>query len=151
MNRLGFRHDNLKRTLPELLASKNLVIDAVHTHFGTADEPWQQAVRDAAHAIRVGVPHARRAGRRPPPSSRRQFRGLAARFARVVRLRAPGLLLYGLVPPPLASTIELKPVMSLTSRVVAVKGVRVGEGRRIWRSIHRRAPRDLSCHSRGLR
>ena len=39
MNRLGFRHDNLKRTLPALLASKNLVIDAVHTHFGTADEP----------------------------------------------------------------------------------------------------------------
>jgi len=39
----------------------------------------------------------------------------------------PGLLLYGLVPPPLASTIALKPVMSLASRVVAVKGVRVGE------------------------
>ena len=35
----------------------------------------------------------------------------------------PGLLLYGIVPPPLASTIPLTPVMSLTSRVVAVKGV----------------------------
>jgi alanine racemase len=31
------------------------------------------------------------------------------------------------VPPPLASTLPLTPVMSLTSRVVAVKGVRVGE------------------------
>jgi alanine racemase len=40
----------------------------------------------------------------------------------------PGLLLYGLVPPPLASTIQLTPVMSLTSRVVAVKGLRPGEG-----------------------
>ena len=39
----------------------------------------------------------------------------------------PGLLLYGLVPPPLGSTLPLKPVMSLTSRVVAVKGVRTGE------------------------
>jgi alanine racemase len=39
----------------------------------------------------------------------------------------PGLLLYGLVPPPLATTLPLKPVMSLTSQVVAVKGVRVGE------------------------
>jgi alanine racemase len=36
--------------------------------------------------------------------------------------------LYGIVPPPLASTIELAPVMSLTSRVVAVKGLRPGEG-----------------------
>ena len=38
MNRLGFRHDNLRRTLPELLASPNLVLDAVYTHFGTADD-----------------------------------------------------------------------------------------------------------------
>src|SRR3954469_17624215 len=31
MNRLGFRHDNLRRTLPELLASDNLRLDAVYT------------------------------------------------------------------------------------------------------------------------
>ena len=37
------------------------------------------------------------------------------------------MLLYGIVPPPLASTIPLTPVMSLTSRVVAVKGLRPGE------------------------
>src|SRR5437762_5981874 len=39
MNRLGFRHDNLQRSLPELLASDNLQLDAVYTHFATADEP----------------------------------------------------------------------------------------------------------------
>src|SRR5207248_11708438 len=33
MNRLGFRYDNLKRTLPELLASENLELSAVYTHF----------------------------------------------------------------------------------------------------------------------
>ena len=37
MNRLGFRHDNLRRTLPELLASSNLRLDAVYTHFASAD------------------------------------------------------------------------------------------------------------------
>jgi alanine racemase len=36
--------------------------------------------------------------------------------------------LYGIVPPPIASTIPLVPVMSLSSRVVAVKGLRPGEG-----------------------
>ncbi len=40
----------------------------------------------------------------------------------------PGLLLYGLVPPPLGSTIDLRPALSLTSRIVAVKGIRPGEG-----------------------
>ena len=38
MNRLGFRFDNLRRTLPELLASENLELDAVYTHFATADD-----------------------------------------------------------------------------------------------------------------
>ena len=36
-------------------------------------------------------------------------------------------MMYGVIPPPLASTIPLAPVMSLRSRVVAVKGVRVDE------------------------
>jgi alanine racemase len=40
----------------------------------------------------------------------------------------PGLLLYGVTPPPLATTLDLRPVMTLTSRVVAVKGIRPGEG-----------------------
>jgi len=40
----------------------------------------------------------------------------------------PGLLLYGIVPPPLASTLPLTPIMTLTSRIVAVKGVRTDEG-----------------------
>ena len=39
MNRLGFRFDNLRRTLPELLASQNLDLAAVYTHFATADDP----------------------------------------------------------------------------------------------------------------
>ena len=39
----------------------------------------------------------------------------------------PGLLLYGIVPPPLASTLALRPALSLHSRIVAVKGLRAGE------------------------
>ena len=39
MNRLGFRFDNLRRSLPELLASPNLELAAIYTHFATADDP----------------------------------------------------------------------------------------------------------------
>src|SRR5262249_53545025 len=39
MNRLGFRHDNLRRTLPDVLASPHLTFEAVYTHFGMADVP----------------------------------------------------------------------------------------------------------------
>jgi alanine racemase len=46
MNRLGFRHDNLRRTLPELLASPNLQLDAVYTHFASADVPESPVFND---------------------------------------------------------------------------------------------------------
>ena len=39
MNRLGFRHDNLRRTIPPLLAEPTLRLEAVYTHFATADMP----------------------------------------------------------------------------------------------------------------
>ena len=39
MNRLGFRHDQLDRTMPPLLASEHLSVAAVYTHFATADDP----------------------------------------------------------------------------------------------------------------
>ena len=128
MNRLGFRHDNLQRTLPPLLAGANLTLDAVHTHFGTADEPGHQLfeMQRTRFEGACRVLDALGAG----PRLRHAANSAALlRDSRVwfdyVR---PGLLLYGLVPPPLATTLPLKPVMSLTSQVVAVKGVRPGEG-----------------------
>ena len=53
MNRLGFRFDNLRRTLPGLFASQNLELAAVYTHFATADDPEsplfdQQRARSSA-------------------------------------------------------------------------------------------------------
>ncbi len=128
MNRLGFRHDNLRRTLPELLGSPNLALDAVYTHFASADVPEspifnEQRVRFEAALTTVGelgaTPRLRHAA-----NSAALLRDSRVWYD-VVR---PGLLLYGIVPPPLASTIPLRPVMSLTSRVVAVKGLRPGEG-----------------------
>ncbi len=127
MNRLGFRHDNLRRTLPALLSSPNLSLDAVHTHFGSADEPGHQLFDDQRTRFESAchVLDELSAG----PRLRHAANSAALlRDSRVwYDLVRPGLLLYGLVPPPLGSTLPLAPVMSLTSRVVAVKGVRAGE------------------------
>ena len=54
----------------------------------------------------------------------------------------PGLLLYGIVPPPLASELPLRPGLSLTSRIVAVKGVRVWRRRRVRPALARRGASD---------
>jgi alanine racemase len=126
MNRLGFRFDNLTRTLPGLLASANLSLTAVYTHFATADDPEstlfaEQRIRferalDTVKAISSFDTHA--------ANSAALLRDSRVWYDRV----RPGLLLYGIVPPPLASTVQLRPALSLTSRIVAVKGVRQGEG-----------------------
>jgi alanine racemase len=127
MNRLGFRFDNLRRTLPSLFASANLELEAVYTHFATADDPEsalfeQQRVRfDRALETIAGLGAAPRY--RHAANSAAFLRDARVWFDRV----RPGLLLYGIVPPPLASTIALQPVMRLDSRVVAVKGMRPGE------------------------
>ena len=133
MNRLGFRFDNLRRTLPELFASPNLDLEAMYTHFATADDAESPLFNEQ----RVRFDRARRESsdlRPAVPSSSSPYVHAAnsaalLRDSRVWYDRVrPGLLLYGIVPPPLASTLALTPIMTLSSRIVAVKGVRAGEG-----------------------
>jgi alanine racemase len=137
MNRLGFRHD-------QLAASPHLAIDGLYTHFATADVPddplfalqrerFARARRTLATlGIAPGVIHA--------ANSAALLRDERVWFDYV----RPGLLLYGLVPPPLASTLPLRPVMSLTSRIVAVKGIRPGEGVSYGMRYHTDVPRRIA-------
>ena len=128
MNRLGFRHDNLERTLPEVTGSANLRIDAVYTHFATADAPDHPAFhqqRERFEAVLRKLPGLGIETRiRHAANSAALLRDGRAWYDFV----RPGLLLYGIVPPPLASTLPLRPALSLHSRIVAVKGLRAGEG-----------------------
>jgi len=128
MNRLGFRHDNLRRTLPPVLASPHLAIDAVYTHFATADLPESDYLDEQRRRFDRAVAALGAMGLR-------DVRRHAANSAALIRdtrtwyeAVRPGLLLYGVVPPPLAAAdLGLRPALSLSSRIVAVKGVRAGE------------------------
>lgn len=129
MNRLGFRHDNLRRTLPEVFASTHLSIDAVYTHFATADDPEspfldeQRSRFDRALAA-IGA-MGRHVRARHAANSAALLRDARTWYDWV----RPGLLLYGIAPPPMAAAdLGLCPALSLSSSIVAVKGVRPGEG-----------------------
>ena len=129
MNRLGFRHDNLARSLPPVISSPHLKMTAVYSHAATADElesPFFEEQRSAfdrsvAALGAMGLRHVRK-----------HFANSAAtlRDSRTwYDLVRPGLILYGVVPPPLhAADLALRPALSLASRIVAVKGIRPGEG-----------------------
>jgi alanine racemase len=144
MNRLGFRHDNLARTLPPIATSRHLRVDAVYTHFATADLPEDDL---------FGVQRERfeRARKEVVGLGIRPRAWHAANSAALLRdervwydLVRPGLLLYGIVPPPLATTLPLRPVMRLTSRVVAVKGIRPGEGVSYGMRFRTEEPRTIA-------
>jgi alanine racemase len=128
MNRLGFRHDNLRRTMPPVIASPHLKIEAVYTHFATADVPESPFLEEQRRRFEQATAALGAMG----------LRGVARHAANSASLLRdartwfdfvrPGLLLYGIVPPPLASSLALRPGLSLHSRIVAVKGLRPGEG-----------------------
>jgi len=158
MNRLGFRADNLRRTLPPLLASPNLELAAVYTHFATADDPdsplfnEQRARFDKARRqigdLQRGVGGDRGEDDHSASSSPYVHAANSAALLRDSRVWydrvRPGLLLYGIVPPPLASTLSLTPIMTLSSRIVAVKGVRVGEGVGYGMRFHAEQPTTIA-------
>ena len=144
MHRLGFRHDNLQRTLPAVLASPHLRLEGVFTHFASADVADSPLFAEQRTRFEAALATVARLGGRP------RIRHAANSAATLRDSRVwydavrPGLLLYGIVPPPLASTLSLTPAMSLTSRVVAVKGVRPGEGVGYGWQFTADAPRSIA-------
>jgi alanine racemase len=144
MNRLGLRHDNLGRTLPAIVNGSSLRVDGLYTHFATADEPESDHFQEQQANFAVARQAAAGLGLRP---------GLvhAANSAALLRDERvwfdavrPGLLLYGIVPPPLMSTLSLEPALSLHSRIVAVKGVRDGEAIGYGQSFRAEGPRTVA-------
>jgi len=145
MNRLGFRHDNLGRTVPALLAMPHLRVEAVYTHFATADQPespWlEEQRRRFDRAIAALGAMGLRGVQRHAANSAALLRDARTWYDAV----RPGLLLYGIVPPPLAaSNLDLRPALSLASRIVAVKGLRAGEGTGYGLSWQEDRPRTIA-------
>jgi alanine racemase len=128
MNRLGFRHDNLQRTMPGVIGCPHLKVEAVYTHFATADEPESPFFEEQRRRFERATAALGSMGLRNVPRHAANSAALLRDARTWYDLVRPGLLLYGIVPPPLASSVPLRPGLSLTSRIVAVKGMRPGEG-----------------------
>ncbi len=90
MNRLGFRHDNLRRTMPDVLGSKRLKFDAVYTHFATADDPESEFLEEQRAPVRPRDGGARRARADRRAAACGELRRAPARSTDVVRLGPAG-------------------------------------------------------------
>ncbi|MEI6668996.1 MAG: alanine racemase [Acidobacteriota bacterium] len=127
MNRLGFRHDNLDRTMPAIASAAHLDIDAVYTHFATADAPDGPLFADQQRRFLAARARLATYGLRPRLTHAANSAAILAAPDTWFDLVRPGLLMYGVSPDGGPAALPLEPVMRLDSRVVAVKGVRPGE------------------------
>ena len=128
MNRLGFRHDNLPRTVAGLATSPHLHVESVYTHFATADDHETPLFVEQRERFETSLVTLRSLGIVPETVHAANSAALLRDERAWFDLVRPGLLTYGVVPPPGATTLDLRPAMSLHSRIVAVKGIRPGEG-----------------------
>jgi alanine racemase len=128
MNRLGFRHDNLQRTMPGVIGCPHLRVEAIYTHFATADLPESPFFEEQRRRFERATSALGSMGARNVPRHAANSAALLRDTRTWYDMVRPGLLLYGIVPPPLATSISLRPGLSLTSRIVAVKGMRPAEG-----------------------
>ena len=127
MLRLGLRHDNLVRTLPAILAAPNLELTGVYTHFATADTPGDELFTRQCRNFEAAGRTLEALGVRGYMRHAANSGALLADPATWLDAVRPGILMYGVAPDAFEGRIDVRPVMSVRSRVVAVKGVRVGE------------------------
>jgi alanine racemase len=132
MRRLGVAPDEAPALIEKLAASPELELEGVATHYARADEIEDAPTRAqlevfsrvlealAARGVPPGLVHvANSAGL----LSAQRWGDWALRGSAV----RPGLALYGVTPAPHLVDPELRPVMTLRSRVAAVRRVRAGD------------------------
>lgn len=131
MGRLGVRYDEAAEFASRMAAFKHLRVEGLMTHFAAADEPGRDCfTEDQLRRYREAAAVFRERGHE---FSLRHMANSAATFAHpetrgdMVR---PGGVLYGLwrdVLPPLEEPPNLRPVMSVRTRVTLLKRVHRGE------------------------
>ncbi|NWG39186.1 MAG: alanine racemase [Hydrogenophilaceae bacterium] len=122
MNRLGFPMARFEEVLEHVRAMRNVARITLMTHFATADEAlgidWQWT-RFLDKALTSGLPisAANSAACLNHPETRKDW----------VRL---GIMLYGASPfsDVTAAELDLRPVLTLQSEIIAVQQLKAGEG-----------------------
>jgi alanine racemase len=122
MNRLGFSMMDFDRVVEQVKAIPNVGEITLMTHFATADEAlgidWQwERFFDKARLSGLPVSAANSAAFLRYPETRMNWSRL-------------GIMLYGASPfaEVTADDLELKPVMTLESEIIAVQHLKAGEG-----------------------
>jgi len=127
MGRLGVQFHKVDEFFSNLRKLKNIEVEGILSHFASADElddPGREYTKMQAERFTKSVAIAREKGFNPRYL---HIANSAATFSLdlpVCNLVRPGIALYGALPSAdFADRLELKPVMSLKSRIAMLKHV----------------------------
>lgn len=131
MERVGVHSYSCQGLIDAALASRGCVVKGVYSHLACADDPTHPMTAQQIARFAEACAHVERACTRsgvPMPIRHLANSGGVLHFPETwLDMVRPGIALYGALPDPASrDPIGLKPVLSLTSRVVYFKVVRAG-------------------------
>lgn len=131
MGRLGVRYDQVREFAAALSPFENIRVDGVMTHFASADNVDLDGFTDQQLSrFRQAVEILRERGHSPTYEHLANSAAIFAHPASYGNMVRPGGVLYGLwrdILPPAVDPPQLRPVMSLYSRITLLKRVHPGE------------------------
>ncbi|MEN8181222.1 MAG: alanine racemase [Myxococcota bacterium] len=133
MRRMGVAPEQARDVLTSLASDPGLDIEGIYTHLACADEEDLGPCRQQLQRFRELLGEAAQQGIRPAlvhvANSAALLAGKALEelIPEGVNAVRPGLMLYGVSPAPHLPA-DLRPVMSLCSRVAQVRRIHPGEG-----------------------
>lgn len=131
MGRLGVRYDEAAGFAEALRNFKNIRVDGLMTHFAAADDPDRDCfTNEQAARFQAAVLAFRERGFRPTYEDMANSAAVASHHQAWGNMVRPGGMLYGLwrdVLPASPHSLQLRPVMSLRSRIMLLKTVHRGE------------------------
>ncbi len=150
MNRLGVRSDAAVEFATELIRLPGLVFEGVFTHFATADEPGDWEFEQQKSRFARSLEDLRTEGIRPLiPHAANSAAAILHPDTHLGMIRC-GIATYGLLPCPSAvGKVDLRPAMSVKSRVSYVKRIGLGEGVSYGFTWHADGPTTIATISVG--
>lgn len=125
MGRVGVRYSEAVEFVKSLMELPNFIVEGIFTHFAAADgdpdftnlqlERFKAVLSDLENTgIQIPIKHA---------ANSAAILGFPESFFNMVR---PGLMIYGLYPGEVPKAIDLKPALSLKTRIFYLKEVPPG-------------------------
>lgn len=128
MHRAGVPLSDRRALFGRLRDSRRLVVEAIWSHLAVADEPGNPFTAHQVELFQAALKDAADFGLRPEIVHLCNSAGTLALHEHHYDMVRPGLAIYGLAPhPELAERIDLRPALTLRSRISFVKEIEAGD------------------------